>query len=174
MGYNESNELPVLNSTLLPELNVTLIEHLGRWILESSEMGPTQIDGFTEPESDVPLVRLWDQAVWHCGTSCCFAGAAVLAVGAKPTDTDETTVMVETTDGDRRYIRDYAIEVLGFTQDEGQVLFNMYNSASEIIRCLHEYAEARGVTLNLPPADLLPPNNTDNADNTGNAVDNDW
>lgn len=73
----------------------------------------------------------WNQVVWHCGTSHCFAGFAELIHQGLPIDTDEDE------------LRDipgffsphsewntsaHATELLGISDDDAETLFASYNT----------------------------------------------
>lgn len=62
----------------------------------------------------------WDQSVWHCGTTHCFAGLVELFT----TGEDESTALTW----------DVAAEALGIDDIESRLLFNPENKLSDLVK----------------------------------------
>jgi hypothetical protein len=89
--------------------------------------------------------QLWDQSYWmaemKCGTTGCFAGHYAISQGCVPAlDShfyDDKTSINDTADcftpeGERVYIRSFAKEGLGLTEDEADALFEGDNTLSDL------------------------------------------
>lgn len=78
----------------------------------------------------------WDQESWRCGTGMCYAGtAAMLAGGTFPFPADALGVfadLVDTPDGRRREISDWAAQVLGLDWESKAVLFDPGNTLGDL------------------------------------------
>lgn len=90
----------------------------------------------------------WDQARWHCGTVCCFAGRAALLNGAEWAQIhgmsatrsvavvardDDPAGHVRESDGCRFvHVEVRAARVLGLTLEQAQDLFDPANSLDDL------------------------------------------
>src|SRR5262245_40429507 len=97
----------------------------------------------------------WDQAHWHCGTTCCFAGRAALLDGAEWSrggwniNPSKSVCVVAREDdpgydvftmADRRYVHveTRARRILGLTWEQSQELFRSGNGLDDIRRLVAE------------------------------------
>jgi hypothetical protein len=107
-----------------------------------------------EPETlgpvDVPVLRKalehitahpeeWNQEEWirtdSCGTVCCLAGTVAMQAGYKPffvSDFGSTAYMVTSPEGEGRFVRSAARELMNLDEENSQLLFSGGNSLSTL------------------------------------------
>lgn len=94
---------------------------------------------------------LYNQTVWaadnnDCGTTCCVAGwAALLTEGLVPNDrVFGHDSIIQFVPSSKRSFSDVGIEVLGLTEDEGDILFDGAwmdgKDTSHVVRTLRDIA----------------------------------
>lgn len=155
-------------SERLPDMDLELVRELLLWATESvrervlTRNGPAQIDGYMDPVTGEPLVRIWRQSEWHCGTSCCQAGAAVQARGWQPGMPGGSSIFKPIGGGDsiQSDVETEAIKILGLTVDEALAYFTAGNTLENLYAYAHNFAAARGLTLDLPYTPDLPSDDT--------------
>lgn len=99
----------------MAEINTELLEKVMQYILD-------------HPEEH-------DQSQWFCGTTACFAGHTALLSGYRlphPLGQNEAIAVVVDKDGKRHYVDDLAIELLGLTCDQGNLLFGASNNLEQL------------------------------------------
>ncbi len=106
---------------------------------------------------DIELARLalkrietdpdrWNQTVWRCGTTCCFAGHVALAAGATwrvrrfGSNFFEDNVVLPGSDISL-HVSDYAQRALHATNEQAQRLFSRLNSLQDLHDLVDEFAE---------------------------------
>jgi hypothetical protein len=82
----------------------------------------------------------WEQSLWICETTACFAGTACLLMGGKRIFrkgelSDDESVRVGRK---RRLVMEMAQEVLDLNSNDASWLFNATNSLSELRRMVNE------------------------------------
>lgn len=71
----------------------------------------------------------WDQKNWHCGTSHCFAGFAELIANNLSIETSNEQVRALKLNGKlESNTGRYAEKLLGISDDDGDALFDAYNT----------------------------------------------
>jgi hypothetical protein len=100
----------------------------------------------------------WARRREGCGTAFCLAGVVAHLAGAQPVFDptladllDEVTARIDTADGHRRLIEDYAAELLGIGRDEADWLFRAYNDRWNLHEIRDELAESLAAESALEP-----------------------
>lgn len=135
----------------LPVLNVTLLRDVVQWARASQEakkesgwqgLAEVQVNGYATVDGE-PLVMEWQQDTWNCGTACCIAGAAGLAIGAKYDDDTGAALL-----GDRQVgWFSLGAEALGLADFEADALFHGGNDLEDVEAVAEAIAEGRGLVL---------------------------
>lgn len=75
----------------------------------------------------------WNQKVWHCGTSHCFAGFAELIANNLSVETGyEQIRALKLNSKLESHTGRYAEKLLGISDEDGDVLFYGYNTLSQL------------------------------------------